>query len=202
MAGWQRVRVDYRTDQYRWFALGYTTLGQAAATILGMAFGPLAIFLQEDFQISRAQVGLISTAVALMAAPSALFGGRAADRVGERRILIVSSLATALAAVAVASSASFWWLLASCLLLGFGNGMQNPTGSAAIMRWFPQRQRGLAMGIRQTGVPDAVPLRGLLPQTGVLAVSWPPASLRCWRCHMAGEQPMRVVACCRQSARS
>jgi MFS family permease len=31
--------------------------------------------------------------------------------------------------------------------------MQNPAGSAAVMRWFPLQQRGLAMGIRQTGVP-------------------------------------------------
>lgn len=106
MAGWERVRsvglfINPRSDQYRWFALSCTTLGQAAATILAMAFGPLALFLQEDFQISRAQVGLISTAVALMAAPAALFGGRVADQVGERRILIGSGLATALAAVAV-----------------------------------------------------------------------------------------------------
>jgi ACS family hexuronate transporter-like MFS transporter len=40
-----------------------------------------------------------------------------------------------------------------CLGLGLGNGIQNPAGSAAVMRWFPQHQRGFAMGIRQTGVP-------------------------------------------------
>ena len=140
-------------ERYRWYALGMTTLGQAAANILTSAFGPLAPFLQNDLSISRAEVGLISTAVSLAAAPSALFGGRAADRVGERRVLILSSIVGALAALAVSRSTSFWSLVVSCLGIGLGNGVQNPAGSAAVMRWFPQHQRGLAMGIRQTGVP-------------------------------------------------
>ncbi len=149
---------SYRTsllaaERYRWYALGMTTMGQAATNILGSAFGPLAPFLQDDLHISRAEVGLISTAVFLTAAPSALFGGRAADRVGERRVLILSGVAGALAAFAVVFSSGFWSLVVGCLALGLGNGMQNPAGSAAVMRWFPQSQRGFAMGVRQTGVP-------------------------------------------------
>lgn len=130
-----------------------TTLGQAATNILASAFGPLAPFLQNDLHISRAEVGLIATAVSLTATPSALFGGRAADRVGERRVLILSGIMGALAAFAVSYSSGFWSLVLGCLALGLGNGMQNPAGSAAVMRWFPQSQRGFAMGIRQTGVP-------------------------------------------------
>jgi ACS family hexuronate transporter-like MFS transporter len=140
-------------DRYRWYALGLTTWGQAATNILGSAFGPLAPFLQDDLHISRTQVGLISTAVFLTAAPSALFGGRAADRVGERQVLILSGVLGGFAALAVTMSSGFWTLVVSCLGLGLGNGIQNPAGSAAIMRWFPQHQRGFAMGIRQTGVP-------------------------------------------------
>jgi MFS family permease len=141
------------SDRYRWYALAMTTLGQAAANILASAFGPLAPFLQDDLHISRAEVGLVATAMSLTAAPSALFGGRAADRVGERRVLIMSSFFGVLAAIAVATSSGFWSLVLSCLGVGLGNGIQNPAGSAAVMRWFPQHQRGLAMGIRQTGVP-------------------------------------------------
>lgn len=140
-------------DRYRWYALCLTTLGQAATNILASAFGPLAPFLQDDLHISRAAVGLISTAVFLTSAPSALFGGRAADRVGERQVLILSGILGVLAALAVAASSGFWSLVLGCLALGLGSGIQNPAGSAAVMRWFPQHQRGFAMGIRQTGVP-------------------------------------------------
>src|SRR5215470_10207168 len=146
-------RMSHQADRYRWYALGLTTLGQAAANILSASFGPVAPLLQADLRISRAEIGLIATAISLTAAPSALFGGRAADRVGERQVLILSGLVTAFAALAIARSGGFWGLVASCLVLGLGNGVQNPAGSAAIMRWFPPRQRGAAMGIRQTGVP-------------------------------------------------
>ena len=149
---------SYRTsllaaDRYRWYALGMTTLGQAATNFLASAFGPLAPFLQNDLHISRTEVGLISTAMFLTAAPSAMLGGWAADRVGERKVLILSGLIGALAALAVSFSSGFRSLVLMCLALGLGNGMQNPAGSAAVMRWFPQQQRGFAMGIRQTGVP-------------------------------------------------
>lgn len=157
--------MNRQTDRYRWYALGLTTLGQAAATILATGFGPLAPFLQQDFQISRTEIGLVSTAMALTAAPSALFGGRAADRVGERRVLILSGLIATVASLAISWSSGFWSLLASCFLLGLGNGIQNPAGSAAVMRWFPHQQRGVAMGIRQTGVPLG----------GILAASVTPA---------------------------
>jgi hypothetical protein len=48
---------SYRTslltsDRYRWYALGMTTLGQAAANIAASAFGPLAPFLQADLHIN------------------------------------------------------------------------------------------------------------------------------------------------------
>jgi predicted MFS family arabinose efflux permease len=169
------TRLQHRsqhTESYRWFALGVTTLCQAAAQILAYGLGPLAPFLQQTFQISRTEIGLISSATSLATAPSALFGGWAADRVGERRALILSGLVTTCAAVAVSRSGSFWTLIVSCLILGLGNGVQNPAGSAAIMRWFPPRQRGVAMGIRQTGVPLGGMLAASLAPALALAYGW------------------------------
>jgi predicted MFS family arabinose efflux permease len=58
------------------------------------------------------------------------------------------------------------------LLLGLGNGIQNPAGSAAIMRWFPPRQRGVAMGIRQTGVPLGGILAASLAPVLAFAYGW------------------------------
>lgn len=152
LAAWFQ-RLQQQPDRYRWYALGLTTLSQAAVTTLSFSFGPVAPFLQDDFQMSRAEIGVISSAMSLTAAPSALSGGRAADLIGERRVLILSGCVTAFAALTISWSIGYWSLLVSCLALGLGNGLQNPAGSAAVMRWFPPRQRGLAMGVRQTGVP-------------------------------------------------
>ena len=76
-----------------------------------------------------------------------------ADRVGERRVLTLSGLIAGIGSLAVTGVWAFAVLIGVASLIGVGTGMQNPAGSAAIMRWFPPRRRGVAMGLRQTGVP-------------------------------------------------
>ena len=170
-------RASRRAERYRWYALGITTFCQAAAVSLSLAAGPLAPLLQEDLRISRAEIGLVGTAIWLSSTVVALAGGRAADRVGERRVLLVSGLVSSLAALAIAQAGTYWAFLAFCLFLGIGNGIQNPAGSAAIMRWFPPRQRGFAMGIRQTGVPIGGILSATLWPAIALAQGWRAAYL-------------------------
>ena len=161
-SGLARFREDQ--SRYRWYALGVTTFTQAASSAVTSALGPLAPLLMAQFAISRGEVGLVQTAVYLSATWSALVGGRLADRVGERSVLIVSGLITGAGAIAAAFAGPFWAFLGAAFILGLGTGVQNPAGSAAVMRWFPPRRRGFAMGIRQTGVPVG----------GVLAATlWP-----------------------------
>src|SRR5262249_30572450 len=163
-------RMSHQADRYRWYALGLTTLGQAAANILSASFGPVAPWLQAALRITRAEIGLTATAISLPAAPSALFGGRAADRVGERQVLILSGLVTTFAALAIARSGGFLGLVASCLVVGLGNGGEDPAGGAAVSRWVPPPHRGVAIGLRHTGGRGAalgirqtgVPLGGIL----------------------------------------
>jgi sugar phosphate permease len=146
-----RLRQDQA--RYRWYALGITTFTQAAAAAVTSAIGPIAPLLQTEFSISRAEVGLVQTSLYLSATWVALVGGRVADRIGERRVLIASGLITGAAALLATLIGSFGAFLVTGFLLGLGTGVQNPAGSAAVMRWFPHRRRGFAMGIRQTGVP-------------------------------------------------
>jgi MFS family permease len=138
---------------YRWYALGLTTYTQAAAIIISAATGPLAPLLQSELGITRTEIGLFQSVLALTMTGAALAGGRAADRLGERLVLIASGLVMGVASLTTVFVGSFGALLLVALALGLGSGVQNPAGSAAIMRWFPPRRRGVAMGIRQTGVP-------------------------------------------------
>jgi predicted MFS family arabinose efflux permease len=158
--------LRFREDQarYRWYALGLTTFTQAASAAVTSALGPIAPLLMAQFAIGRAEVGLVQTSVYLSATWSALAGGRLADRVGERSALIVAGLITGCGALGAGFAGPFWAFLAAAFVMGLGTGVQNPAGSAAVMRWFPPRRRGFAMGIRQTGVPVG----------GVLAATvWP-----------------------------
>jgi MFS transporter, ACS family, aldohexuronate transporter len=147
----ERLRRDQA--RYRWYALAFTTFTQAASAALTFVIGPIAPLLQKEFGISRAQVGLLQSAVQVTSTGIGLLGGRAADVMGERLVLIVSGLITGASALVVPLVEPFWLLVLVALVLGLGTGIQNPAGSAAVMRWFPPLRRGLAMGIRQTGVP-------------------------------------------------
>ena len=162
---WQplaRLRRDQ--ERYRWYALGVTTFTQAAASAVTSALGPIAPLIMAEFAISRAQVGLVQTSIYLSGTWSAMVGGRIADRAGERTALIASGLITGAASVAAGLVGPFWAFLVVAFVVGIGTGVQNPAGSAAVMRWFPPRRRAFAMGIRQTGVPVG----------GVLAATaWP-----------------------------
>jgi predicted MFS family arabinose efflux permease len=162
-----------RTARYRWFALAITTFCQAATISLAHGIGPLAPLIQADYGASRAEIGLILGIGTVIGVATALAGGWAADRIGERRVLIISGLVAGVAGVAISRAEAFWAFLLVYLVIGLGSGVQNPAGSAAVMRWFPPRLRGLAMGIRQTGIPLG----------GILAASaWPAIGLAAgWR---------------------
>jgi sugar phosphate permease len=162
------ARLRHDGDRYRWWALAVTTFTQAASAAVTSAIGPIAALLQREFDVSRAEVGLAQTAIYLSGTFAAMAGGRLADTVGERRVLLISGLITGLAAACAGLAVSFPLFLLVGLAIGVGTGMQNPAGSAAVMRWFPPRRRGFAMGLRQTGVPLG----------GVLAATlWPLAAL-------------------------
>jgi sugar phosphate permease len=79
--------------------------------------------------------------------------GLLADRVGERIVL-----ATGLSIAGVLVAATGWApsFLMLVLLLAVAGGMGASVNSAsgrAVMHWFPARERGLALGVRQTAIP-------------------------------------------------
>jgi sugar phosphate permease len=147
-----------------------TTFTQAASAFVIAIIGPLAPLLQSDFGISRAQVGLMQSAVYVSATFCSLVGGRLADSLGERFVLILSGAITGAAALLFAGVGVFPTAILTGFVLGLGTGMQHPAGSVAIMRWFPIRWRGFAMGIRQTGVPVGGVLSATLAP--IVALTW------------------------------
>ena len=53
-------------------------------------------------------------------------------------------------------------LLFVLLLIGMFYSVSQPGGSKVILKWFPKENRGLAMGIRQAGIPIGSTLAGVL----------------------------------------
>ncbi|MCC7106567.1 MAG: MFS transporter [Chloroflexi bacterium] len=156
----------------RWLMLGLAALAQFASASLQIGLGFLLPFVRDDLGISTAQAGLLlaffAAGVMLMAFPS----GAATDQLGERRIL-ATGLCVASVAIALAALQSNYLVAAGLLVVaGLGTAPTHPAGARLVLRLFPPRERGFALGVRQASVP----LGGLLVAAMVAplttAISW------------------------------
>lgn len=140
-------------DPYRWVILFTATLTQAGTAFVFLGVGALAGFIQESFDLSGAQTGLLVTAVGLAPLAALIPTGRLLDRGFERWIITGGALLLAAGATLAALSGSYVPVLALLFLGGAGYSASQPGGSKVVAGWFPPYQRGLGMGIRQTGLP-------------------------------------------------
>jgi len=111
-----------------------------------------APLLMQEYGWSAARMGLLQSFFFYGFTASHLPGGWLADRLGGRRVLgggtFVWSLATAVTPVA----GSFTGLAAVRIALGLGEGMNMPSISSLVARWFPVEERTRATAVNLTGI--------------------------------------------------
>ncbi|MBI2492030.1 MAG: MFS transporter [Candidatus Rokubacteria bacterium] len=156
----------------RWTMLGLATLAHGAGALTALAVAPLAPFLVDALALSRGEVGLCLPAVYLGGVLMALPAGWLTDRLGVRRALGLGQLALGALVCAAAASGGFAALLALLALAGFGFSVLNPATGKAIVEWFPPRERGLGMGIKQTGLTLGILSASLALPPIALAWGW------------------------------
>lgn len=170
----------------RWPVLALVTVAHALGALSVLSVAPLSPFLLDALALSRAQVGLFLPAVYLGGVMMSLPAGWLTDRLGVRLTLGGGLLLIGAFVMAAASTRSLPALLGALVLAGFGFSVLNPSTGKAVVEWFPPRGRGLAMGIKQTGLT----LGGL---TGALTL--PPLALAFgWRAALATAGALSVLA--------
>jgi sugar phosphate permease len=113
----------------------------------------LAPALRERYDLSLTEVGIALSSVWVGPILTLLLWGLLSDRVGER-IVLASGLTLCGALVAAAGWAHSFLTLVVLLAVAGGMGASvNAASGRAVMHWFPARERGLALGIRQTAIP-------------------------------------------------
>src|SRR5881397_2898039 len=125
----------------RWPILALVTLAHALGALTALAVAPLAPFLLESLALSRVQVGLFLPAVYLGGVLMALPAGWLTDHLRVRWTIALA-----------ACSSGYGLLLVLLALGGFGFSVLNPATGRAVVEWFPPRERGIAMGVKQTGL--------------------------------------------------
>jgi MFS family permease len=158
---------------HRWKVLGVGVAANVSFSAAAAGIPTTAVWLRADYHLGNAALGLALGAMGLGVALTELPWGVATDRWGDRPILLTGLAATAAALLAMmlfdvpshAAVPGLLWLVMSMSLVGVVGGSVNGSSGRAVMRWFQEGERGLAMSIRQT----AVPLGGGL---GALILPW------------------------------
>src|SRR4051794_20500302 len=165
---------------YAWTILLLCFFAILCAQGVRLSFGAFVRPWEESFGVSRGTITLIGSLSFLVYGGSQPFVGRAVDRFGIRRTLVVSSLLVAAglglsaAAQSPAQLAVTYGIVAS---LGFG-GASGVAASVAVTYWFTQR-RGLAFALVEAGfgvgqlllVPLALALVSLIGWRDTLGAS-------------------------------
>lgn len=136
----------------RWRVLALMTGAQAGASVVQQALGSLGPVLVATFALSKAQLGIVFTALMLGSTAFTALAGALTDRWGERKMLLAAGVLMAAGLLGAAALVSYPWLIACMTVYGAGYAVSTPAGGRAILTWF-DRDRGFAMGIRQAGVP-------------------------------------------------
>jgi MFS family permease len=160
------------TTAYRWLVLAAATLAQATASFALLGLAALAGFLQRDFQLSAAETGLLITASYAAPLFSLLFVGDLLDRKSERLIIGIGAVVLSAAFALAATSTSYAALLLWLFVAGLGYSATQPGGSKSVSAWFRGDRLGLAMGIRQAGLPLGGAVAAAILPAVAAAWSW------------------------------
>jgi MFS family permease len=153
--------IDPNARGARYAVLGLLLVAQIGSSLIQQGLGALAPFFVSTLDLNKAQLGSIFTALSLGSAIFLTPAGILVDRIGERRAILASGVLMGLSLVAGATVQSYVAVVVAMFLAGVFYSPTTPAGGTAIMAWF-KRDRGLAMGIRQTGVPLGAALGGVV----------------------------------------
>lgn len=161
-----------RPSRRRWLILGVGLWAQTSTCVFLYGLPMLLPELRRPGVLSAAGLSLTRAGV-VVAAPSIgllfmlIAWGVAADRYGERRVM---ALGLSIATIALAGAAlvhGVVGLIVALVVAGAGAASVNAASGRMVLGWFAPAERGLAMGVRQTGQPLGV---------GLAAVVLPPVA--------------------------
>ena len=139
--------------RYRWTILSAGVVAQAAFSAIFLGLPAIAPAIQDRYDLTLTDVGVVLAALNVGSLGTLLLWGIVADRIGERAVIAVGQAGTAAALVWAAYAESFAELVAALSVAGALGAGVNAASGRAVMAWFGEDERGLALGIRQMAVP-------------------------------------------------
>ena len=158
--------------KYRWMILAIAWIAYFVMYLQRFAIPPLSPFIQEDFMLTRTQVGFLMSVNGLGYVIMQMPGGWLVDRIGVAKMLLIGEVFTGIMMTGMCFTPSYKVSLILLGLGGLGCGCLLTATSKAIMLWFPIQERGTAMGLKQTSCNLGGVLGALTLPTLAIAFGW------------------------------
>ena len=124
--------------------VAYTSACHALDHIFELAYGVVLIGIAQEFGVGLFLLGVLANIAGFAFGLTALPAGFLADRIGERRLLMIFCLGSGVASIAVGLSPNIYVLGAALAVLGLVLGIYHPVGAAFVAR--ATKHRGMAFG--------------------------------------------------------
>ncbi|MCL2102937.1 MAG: MFS transporter [Syntrophorhabdaceae bacterium] len=151
-------------------SLPFFILAHATHHLLTALPQPMLPFMQDEFNLNKAQLGGVTAAFSIAGGASQLPAGWLADRIGPTWLITMGVLGVGIAGLFVGLSHSYIMLLACLALMGLMSGGYHPAAAPLISVSVPPNQRGRALGLHLIGGNASFFLAPLF--AGAFAVIW------------------------------
>jgi predicted MFS family arabinose efflux permease len=152
------------------FAMAIAIFGQPA-------IGVLSTFIIDEFDITRTEIGWLAATASLFGAVLSPVFGRVTDSIGGKPALLLLFTISAIGLVAFGLAPEFGFLLGGAALVGISQAGANPATNILIGDLIEPGRRGLAIGIKQSGVQAGFLIGGLALPGIALGWGWRAAFL-------------------------
>lgn len=127
------------------------SIGYAGVAVSGVLF-------KQKYNFELSQIGLLLGCMALGIAISELVWGALTDYLGDKIVLIIGLVGSGisflfLSFISDKGNTNYLLIVLLLIMAGIFGGSVNSSSGRAVMSWFQDNRRGLAMSIRQTAIP-------------------------------------------------
>lgn len=166
------LREGRRPASFRWVVLGLATAMQVGVSMPQQTPAAVGPILTHALGLSRAELGLLTSAIWGGMLLGMLPFGVLVDRYGERSMLLIGGTLLAGFLLLASRASTFQGLFLALVPAAIGAACASPGGTRALAAWFEPHLRGTAMGIRQTGVTGAGVLAAIILPPIAIAFGW------------------------------
>ncbi|MFZ7130960.1 MAG: MFS transporter [Eubacteriales bacterium] len=163
------IEENSNNRDFNWSILLIISLGSIVMGTYRDGFGALFPFLQEEFELSRTQIGLYTSFLYFASSFVSIVSGQLVDLNGSKKSMIYGILIVAIALFLHSIVPNFMSAMVLATLAGIGMSINAPAANKSITECFHQKLWSTATGIWSTAFPiGGLLAASFLPFLGIL----------------------------------